>query len=111
MLRSAPGSLKEQLPHLAQSLASLAALAHIPVLAAGCFPAPECADQGASEGHTALSLCVCTRPTDTLASPDEEAADGVAADVTAAASMWLHKAPITGHDIEFGLFNLESRPV
>lgn len=49
ILRSAPGSLQEQLPRLPESLASHAALAHIPSLAATCSPAPERADQGASE--------------------------------------------------------------
>ena len=107
VLRSAPGSLQEQLPRLPQSLASLAALAHIRSLAAVCSPAPECADQGASEGHTALTLCVRTNPTEPVA---VAAAAAEAVDDVAGASTWLHKAAVSDANIRDGLFTLESRP-
>lgn len=107
VMRSAPGYLQDKLPRLPQSLASLAALAHIPDLAAGCSPAPECADQGASEDCTALTLCVHTSSAapEAVASFDEEAADGVAG-----ASMWLDIAPYSEQDMQNGLFTLISRP-
>ena len=111
VLCSAPGSLQEQLSHLPQSLTSLAALAHIPTLAAGCSPAAECADQGASEGYTTLILCICTSPSEPVVEVGaaDEAADSVAADGTAVASMWLQRAAIPDGNIVDGLFTLESR--
>ena len=57
VLRSAPGSLEEQLPHVPPPFRSLAALARIPSLAAVCTPAPGGADQGASVEHTARAHC------------------------------------------------------
>ena len=110
VLRSAPGSLQEQLPHLPPPLVSLAALAHTPSLAVVCSPAPECADQSASVEHTALMLCVSTTAAQeqpvAVASTTELVADGVAG-----ASMWLRMdEDVTDDDIERDLFTLESRP-
>ena len=69
---------------------------------------PECADQGASVEHTALTLCVCTSSAQeqpvAVASTSEEAAD------TVGASMWLDRDEVTGENIRRGLYTLESRP-
>ena len=78
VLRSAPGGLQKQLPYLPRSLAPLAALAHIPGLAATCSPASDCSDQGASEGYTALTLCVDTSPVESAVEAGADEADDAA---------------------------------
>ena len=104
VLRSAPGGLQKQLPYLPRSLAPLAALAHIPGLAATCSPASDCSDQGASEGYTALTLCVDTSPVESAVEAGADEADDAAV-----ASMWLQRAAITDDNILDGLFTLQSR--
>ena len=109
VLRSAPGSLQEQLPRLPQSLASLAALAHIPTLAAVCSPAPDCVDDGASVEQTVLTLCVCTSSMQLVATSTTEEVADEAADGVAGASVWPRKDAGTWQNRDRGLFTLESR--
>ena len=109
VLRSAPGSLQEHLPYLSPHLASHAALAHVPSLAAVCSPAPECADQGASLEHTALTLCVyTTSEQETQMAVANTIVDPV--DCVAGAGLWLHRDEDKVDNLERGLFTLQSRP-
>ena len=107
VLGKAAGSLPELLPCLPQSLASLAALAFFPSLAATCSSPTELEHHCVPVDHIALTLCVAT----TQEQPVAEAAAGEeAADGTAEASIWLQKSDATKDHVKAGRFTLGSRP-
>lgn len=112
VLRRAPSSLEELLPRLPQCLTSLAALAHVPSLLTVCEAAPECAEHGACEDCTTLTLCVDTSPAVPVGlAADSDDEHDEAADSEAAARMWL----LRGDEVPNGalcpeVFSLRRRP-
>lgn len=109
VLRSAPGSLSEHVAQLPQSLAFLVGLAHIPSLAAMCFPATESTDQGSSADLLPLTLCVDTSQAQRGLEGEDDMSACSEVDI-AEACLWPQVANVTHENISSGLFTLERRP-